>query len=115
MKTIFERIPSCPHGSIKDVDAFFISSLMRLEAHLGRELVYNSGFRCPDCNAKAAGAVHSAHLRGLAVDIKCDSSRLRFSITQAAYDLGFRRVGKGKTFIHLDVDTSLDQDVEWMY
>jgi uncharacterized protein YcbK (DUF882 family) len=115
MKSIFDRIPSCPHGSVKDVDAFFISSLMRLETYLGREPEYNSGYRCPECNAKAGGSVHSAHMKGLAVDIKCLHSRERFQISEAAYYLGFKRIGKGKTFIHLDVDTSLDQEVEWMY
>lgn len=115
MKSIFERIPSCPHGSVISIDSFFISSLMRLETYLGRELKYVSGFRCPECNAKAGGSVHSAHMRGLAVDIKCVNSRDRFQICQAAFALEFCRIGIGKTFVHLDVDTSLDQEVEWMY
>jgi len=115
MPTIFTRIPFCTHGSFADIKMDLVSALMRLEAHLGHELEYNSGYRCPECNAKAGGSVHSAHMRGLAVDIRCVNSRDRFQIQQAAFALEFRRIGIAKTFIHLDIDTSLDQDVEWMY
>jgi len=115
MKDIFDRVPSCPHGSIKNMDHILMASLVRLEMSLGKELEYNSGYRCPECNKLAGGEKNSAHLRGLAVDIKCLFSRPRYFLKKAAYAVGFRRIGTGHNIIHLDVDTSLDQDVEWLY
>lgn len=115
MKDIFERIPFCPHGSKASIDAFLVAGLIRIEHDLGVEFTYNSGYRCYDCNVKAGGAVHSAHLRGKAVDIKCTGSRDRLLILRSAFKMGFRRCGIGHNIVHLDVDTSLDQDVAWVY
>lgn len=92
-----------------------ISSLERLELHLGRELVYNSGYRCPACNKNAGGSSNSAHLRGLAVDIRCVSSADLFELVENAIILGWRRIGIGKSFVHFDVDLTLPQDVIWLY
>jgi uncharacterized protein YcbK (DUF882 family) len=115
MKDIFDRVPFCPHGTIKNMDYILMAAMVRVEKYLDQELVYNSGYRCPECNKLAGGEKNSAHLRGLAVDIKCLTSRARYYIKKAAYAAGFRRIGTGHHIIHLDVDTSLDQDVEWLY
>lgn len=112
---IFKRIPVCKHGSIGDFDIDLITALMRLEAHLRVKLNYNSGYRCNECNEKAGGAKNSAHLRGRAVDVAISGSRERYLVLKAALELGFRRVGVGKGILHLDIDTSLDQDVIWLY
>ena len=113
--TLKDRIPVCPHGKPEDISFDLVAALQRLELHVGHELSYNSGFRCPDCNAKAGGSVHSAHLRGLAVDVSCVQSKERFEILENAIILGWRRIGIGKTFVHLDVDSSLPQEVCWTY
>jgi uncharacterized protein YcbK (DUF882 family) len=89
--------------------------LTDLESMVGDELEYTSGYRCEECNAAVKGSKNSAHLRGLAVDIRCVTSLLRHSILSAAFLFGVKRIGVAKTFIHLDVDKSLPQYVVWVY
>ncbi len=115
MTSMKDRIPLCPHGTKDNISPNLILALERLERELGRELKYNSGYRCPECNAAAGGSKNSAHMRGFAADPLVNNSVSRFRILSAAVRLGFRRIGVGKTFIHLDVDTSLPQDVVWLY
>lgn len=110
-----DRIPVCPHGSSEDIDRDLILALERLERESGLTLKFSSGLRCDDCNAAAGGVKNSAHLRGLAVDTLAGGSVSRFRIISAAVRLGFRRIGIGKTFVHLDIDLNLPQDVLWLY
>lgn len=109
------RVPVCKHGTKEDINISILQTLDRLERRLEESLDYTSGYRCPECNLKAGGVKSSAHLRGLAVDIRCHESSERFKIAKAAVELGVRRIGIGKNIIHLDVDTSLPQDVLWLY
>lgn len=113
--TLKERIPVCEHGDKDSNDVDINNAIERLERHVGYELVYNSGFRCTECNEKAGGSENSPHLRGLAVDIRVVGSSGRYVLIQAALELGFRRIGIGKKFVHLDVDLSLTQEVIWLY
>ena len=53
---------------------------------------------------------------GHAVDIATiGSSRRRFILLAAAIRAGFRRIGVGKNFLHLDNDKSKVPDVIWDY
>lgn len=109
------RIPVCPHAPDNAIDQELIGVLEDLESELGIELEYTSGYRCEECNKEAGGSTNSAHMRGLAVDCRCNNSHDRYNILVAALLLRTRRVGIGKTFIHVDVDTSLPQKVIWLY
>ncbi len=115
MKSLIDRIPVCPHSSKSDIDLELCVVLGKIEAEIGEELDYTSGYRCPECNLKAGGVKNSAHLRGLAVDIRCHDSLLRCKIENAAVKIGITRRGIGKNIIHLDIDSSLPQGVLWLY
>lgn len=84
-----------------------------------RELIgpitITSGCRCKEWNNKQGGAENSAHLTGKAADIKINSSRGRFNVLFAAFDEGVHRIGIAKSFVHIDVDETLAQDVVWLY
>jgi len=110
-----DRIPVCPHGTLDDIDDGLIVILNELEKNLKRKLIYNSGYRCPACNKAAGGVKNSSHMRGKAVDIKSKTSPERYEITKAALAFGFKRIGIGKTIIHLDLDETLPQRVTWLY
>lgn len=112
---IEERVPVCKHGTKENLNVSLLQILNRLERRLEYQLDYSSGYRCPECNLKAGGVKDSAHLRGLAVDIRCHTSQERCKVDNGAVELGIRRRGIGKNIIHLDVDTSLPQDVLWLY
>lgn len=77
--------------------------------------VITSGYRCEKHNKRVGGKANSSHLRGLAVDILAQDSVARFKIMKALLDAGFKRVGFADTFIHVDVDSSLAQEVMWKY
>lgn len=75
----------------------------------------NSTLRSPEKNAEVGGVKDSAHIRGEAVDIRCRNSNERFIMKKALYDVGFKRIGHGKTFIHADIAKDKPQNVEWDY
>lgn len=81
----------------------------------GGPLTVTSGIRCVVANAKAGGVPDSEHLTGEGADLACPSSAHRYAMLRAADKAGFRRIGIGKTFVHVGVSRSHDQDVIWLY
>lgn len=75
----------------------------------------NSTLRSTEKNAQVGGVKDSAHTKGLAVDIACTESRNRFKILNALLEVGFKRLGIAKTFIHADIDETKVQEVMWDY
>lgn len=75
----------------------------------------NSSWRSEEKNKAINGAKNSAHLRGYAVDIHCTNSSDRYIIIDALINVGFKRLGIAKTFIHVDNDPSLPDLVTWLY
>jgi len=104
--------PSC---RIEQMNPEFLELLDEVRETAGIPLVLNSAFRTKSYEQMKGRSGNSAHTRGLAVDIRCKSHENRFRIIQAAILCGVRRIGIGKTFIHLDVDKSLPQSVIWDY
>ena len=81
----------------------------------GVPMVITSAYRDPEHNRRVGGASNSAHLRGTAVDVGITDSVSRYLILAAAIQVGFRRIGVGNSFIHLDVDEELPPNVVWTY
>jgi len=75
----------------------------------------NSGFRCPRHNKEVGGSPTSSHLKGLAADIKADTSRKRYLVVKALIQTGFNRIGIGKNFIHVDLDLDKTDNLMWTY
>lgn len=109
----FQRcVPSC---SLQDMDGRFMATLDALRAQAGIPLVLNSAFRTVAWEKSHGRGGNSAHTRGKAVDIRCNSSATRMKIVRAALALGIKRIGIGKTFVHIDTDASLPQNVMFDY
>jgi uncharacterized protein YcbK (DUF882 family) len=102
-------------GSGRFMDSGFLYKIDLLRERFGKPIHINSGFRTEEQNRKAGGKSDSSHLSGLAVDISCSSSRDRHNLLQEIFKLGIHRVGIGRTFIHIDNDTSKDAEVVWLY
>lgn len=106
--------PDSP-GSGQNMDFGFVKKLDIVREGCGIPLIVDSGFRTVLHNVMVGGELDSAHLTGEAADIRCLSSHTRFLIVTNAVRLGFKRIGIGERYIHLDDSTVLDQQVVWMY
>ena len=113
--TIRDRVPCCIHSDKAGLSDRLLTALLMIEMIIGHELQYTSGLRCPECNKKAGGEVNSAHLFGLAADAVCIDSRTRYRVIGALYQLGIQRYGPDHSFLHIDVDKDLPQEVCWLY
>ncbi len=106
--------PDAP-GSGASMDKHFLDLLDKIREAANIPFYINSGFRTPAHNASVGGKANSAHVRGLAADIQAHSGVDKFAIIQAAIINGIQRIGIGKSFIHLDNDSSLPYPTIWLY
>ncbi|MCR4564884.1 MAG: hypothetical protein K5651_02215 [Bacteroidales bacterium] len=104
-----------PPCDIEQMDVNFLKTLDRIRECAGIPLVLNCAYRSKAHDLKKGRSGNSAHTKGLAVDIRCTTSANRFKIVAAAVQCGITRIGIGKTFIHLDADPGLPQQVIWHY
>ncbi len=87
-----------------------------IRAECGFPFIITSGFRTQAENDALNGSVSdSSHLSGLAVDLSCTDSTRRFKMIDVARKYGIKRLGIGKTFVHMDISTTLPQEVMWHY
>ena len=82
----------------------------------GKPIVITSGYRTEAHNESVGGKKNSSHLKGLACDVACTTSRDRFELVRLFLEYGITRIGIADTFIHIDID---DEDkspnVIWTY
>lgn len=83
----------------------------------GVPFVITSGRRTVDENEKATGVDRSAHIKGLAVDLRLPDSPeslARFLMVNALLQAGFKRVGVYDHHLHCDIDNSLPTPRMWI-
>ena len=107
----------CPslEGSGKKVSDELINMLDIVRKKYGKSITINSGYRTSEHNEKVGGKPGSSHIKGLAVDIACGNSTDRFKLEGILREVGFKRIGMGSTFIHVDIDKDKSQNVLWTY
>ncbi len=69
-----------------------------------------SGCRCKQHNMDIGGKPNSAHLRGKAADIVCIGLQMRYKMVKDLITR-FKRVEICNEWIHVDIDSTLLQDV----
>lgn len=106
--------PDAP-GSGEGMKLEFLLKLDELRKELGWPLKVVSGIRTAAHNAEVGGVDGSAHVAGFAADVWCRTSREREEILATAFIVGFKRIGIGQTFIHLDADPTKPTEVVWLY
>ncbi len=104
--------PSC---RIDDMQPAFLALLDEVREEAGIPLVLDCAYRSRAYDKARGRTGNSAHTRGQAVDIRCNTSANRMRIVRAALACGITRIGIGRTFVHLDNDTTLPQGVIWHY
>lgn len=99
----------------ENMQPHFLLKLDEAREYAGIPFVINSAYRSLKHNKKVGGKPNSSHIKGLAVDIRCNTSRNRFIILDALIAVGFNRIGVADTFIHVDLDLSKSDNVIWTY
>ncbi len=102
----------CKKEGIKD-DLVFHLQMAHDLLPVHRVMIITSGYRCEAHNREVDGVEDSAHMKGLAADIKCEDSSYRFLLITALMKVGFKRIGIYNSFIHCDLDETKDQKVMW--
>jgi len=118
MRSVYfsEKELECRCGcGLNKMNPEFLSLLDSIRAKYGKPLALTSAMRCEKNNADQGGAKNSAHLVGMAADIRIAGGRMRRTLARIADELGVGRIGFGRTFLHVDNDPFLPQDVWWTY
>lgn len=92
------------------IDSQLLEQLDSLRENIKAPIMITSGYRCEAHNKAIGGAAKSRHVRGMAADIFAP----KYSIEELEKlaEKYFKRIGTGKTFLHVDVD---DGEAKWKY
>ena len=95
----------------EDMDESLLSKLFTARKESGVSFILSSAIRCEQHNEDEGGSSTSAHLRGMAVDIRFTSNVDLLHKLKYLLKVGFKRVGINfkLRFIHVDVDPDLPQ------
>ncbi len=111
----------CPCGRPEcDAPAPSLELLELLDAireALGRGTMVDSGPRCAFWNREVGGEDPSTHLHGEGADVMILSTHDRELVDDVRRARGYRRLGVGNTFMHVDVTRRPEfaQGVMWHY
>lgn len=104
--------PSC---SLSDMDESFMRLLDEARDYAGVPFKINSAYRSPEYEKSKGRSGQSRHCYGIAVDIACYTGDFRFAIVNALLAVGFRRIGIGSNFIHVDAGYKGSTPIIWLY
>jgi hypothetical protein len=109
------KVVEAGYNGKADPDEELVRRLDILRGIINWPVIINSGRRGPIANKAAGGVPNSEHVTGEGADLRCMDSSTRLQLVEAAIKAGFRRIGIGKTFVHVGVSKQLPQDVIWTY
>ena len=104
-----------PPCSLQDMRQDVMKRLDNARAQAGIPFVLNSAYRSVAYEKSKGRSGNSAHTRGYAVDIRCNTMANRKKVVTALLDNGFHRIGIAGTYIHADCDPSLTGNIIWLY
>lgn len=101
-------------NEVKGLEIELILMLDKARDEAGIPFVITSGLRSEEENKRVGGVTDSAHLKGLAVDLRCNNDKERFYIVRALIKTGFQRIEIAKDHIHTDIDKTKKQCIMWL-
>lgn len=110
-----EEFKRCsPACDIMDMVPEFMYRLDLMRQFASIPIVINSAYRSFDYEVKHGRPGTSSHTKGIAADIRCRDTKERYLLLAAAFYADIPRIGIGKNFIHVDIDTSKPSCI-WLY
>ncbi len=103
-----------PQFVLDNIDAL-AQQLQVARDYFGEPMVFSSGYRCLKLNKAVGGVANSAHTSGMAVDIEFTSEAHAKKLIEALIKAGFKRIGLGWSFIHVDIDMTKPHPACWLY
>jgi len=104
-----------PPCKLEDMDENFMKKLDIARQVCKSPFVVTSAFRSEIWEREQGRDGTSSHAKGLAVDLKAESSIFRHKLIVSLLSVGFNRIGIGKNFIHVDIDKDKPSNVIWHY
>jgi len=104
-----------PPQSVLDNITALVTKLQVARDYFGEPMVFTSGYRCDKLNKAVGGVANSAHTSGKAVDIEFHSEAHAKKLIEALIKSGFKRIGLGWSFIHVDIDHTKPHPACWLY
>lgn len=92
----------CIHCGAVKIDPELIRRLQKMREEIGKPLIINSGYRCPEHNRAVGGAKDSQHIHGRAADVSCPSIQIGRLHTLAEKYFPDGGVGKYPGYVHVD-------------
>lgn len=102
-------VPACELG---DLAPALVEFANRLYEKIPFQV--NCAYRSVSWDRKKGRSGQSSHCKGLAMDIACINHNLRRRYIAALLELGCKRIGIAKTFIHFDLDPDKGPSI-WLY
>jgi len=108
---------------VEKLEPEFVALLDRARHIAGTPFVITSGYRTDERNASVGGVQHSAHTKGLAVDLRCGDSRTLYQILRGLLEVNLNRIGiyfrlsqdnVVPVHIHVDFDRTKAPEVVWL-
>ena len=97
--------PGCPGSGYRFMDREFLGMLDEARDIAGIRFKILSGYVCSHHNRiHYKASTTSSHLIGRAAHIECVNAKKRLKIVEALNMVGFRRLGLGRKYIHIDND-----------
>ena len=104
--------PDLPGSGYDNMKPETMSALVLARQYTQIPFIINSAYRTAAHNAKVGGVPNSAHTKGYAVDVSTRGKDDK-KMLDAFLRFGFKRIGVYNTFIHVDKDPNLPQNVAW--
>lgn len=104
-----------PSFSVDQIESQLWRLLDELREKCDFALPISSGYRSPYWDLAKGRSGRGAHTKGLAVDIKINNSYHMRVVLSNALTMGFKGIGVGKSFIHLDIMDRQYSPLIWGY
>lgn len=96
---LMQAVMRLPNGIDDNMEALIDNVMDPVRERLGKPIVVNSGFRCPRHNSYVGGVAGSQHVRGEAIDCRCEDNR---KLAKIIVELGkFDQMILYPTFVHV--------------